>query len=40
MCVTDSGMVKFSKEMQWSKARSPMWVTELAMVKLTNKLQL
>ena len=38
MC-TESGMVKLSKELQLSKAPSPMWVTESGMAKFTKELQ-
>ena len=39
MCLTESGMLKFAKELQFAKAQSPMWVTESGMVKLTKELQ-
>ena len=38
MCVTEFGMVKFAKELQYAKARSPTWVTESGMVKFTKEL--
>ena len=39
MCVTEFEMVKFAKELQNRKARSPMWITESGMVKSTKELQ-
>ena len=39
MWVTESGMVKFSKELQPLQAPSAMWVTEFGMVKLAKELQ-
>ena len=39
MWVTESGMVKFTKELQSAKANAPMWVTEFGMVKLAKALQ-
>ena len=39
MWVTESGMAKFTKELQPRKAQSPMWVTESGMAKFTKELQ-
>ena len=39
MWVTEFGMVKSDKELQYEKAPSPMWVTESEMVKFTKELQ-
>ena len=36
MCVTDSGMDKWTKELQPLKAPFPMWVTESGMINLAN----
>ena len=39
MCATESGMVKFAKELQSRKALSPTCVTEFGMVKFVKELQ-
>ena len=39
MCVTEFEMVKFTKELQPTKAPFPMWVTESGMIKLAKELQ-
>ena len=39
MWVTESGMVKFAKELHSLKEHRSIWVTEFGMVKLTNELQ-
>ena len=40
MRVTESGMVKFTKELQFSNAEFPMWVTESGMVKFAKEVHL
>ena len=39
MWVTESGMVKFAKELQRAMASFPMWATESGMVKFAKELQ-
>ena len=39
MWVTESGMVKLTKELQPSKAQSPMWVMEFGMNRFPKELQ-
>ena len=39
MWVTEFGMVKFAKEVQWAKGLSPMCVTEFGIVKFAKELQ-
>ena len=39
MWVTESGMIKLTKERHPQKASFPMWVTEFGMVKLAKDLQ-
>ena len=39
MSTTECPMVKLTKELQFAKAPSPMWVTEFGMAKLFKELQ-